>query len=215
MTHDLITLNAEAPDMFLDEIQDWLAIVQDVPISKSALHENIHDCGITYKKLRKAAAEQNPEEQAAWKMQMQTNWVASQCIMIDESSKDDRTIFRRYGRALTGHRAVIPANFVRGDRYSIVAALGIEGYIAMRIVPGSVDGDEVFDFIVNEVVSPRNYLLFSGAATSDSGPPSRLGEVDSSRVESSRVRHDSERLLSRTQVKLSRLESLESSLVYR
>ncbi|KAJ7105262.1 hypothetical protein C8R44DRAFT_531000, partial [Mycena epipterygia] len=24
MTHDLITLNGEAPEMFLDEIQDWL-----------------------------------------------------------------------------------------------------------------------------------------------------------------------------------------------
>jgi hypothetical protein len=54
----------------------------------------------------------------------------------------------------------------------------------------------------------------SVAATSDSGPPSRLGEVDSSRVESSHV-HDSDRLLSRTQVDLSRLESLESTLVYR
>lgn len=65
MTHDLITLNDEAPDMFLDEIQDWPAIAQDVAISKSALHDNIRDCGITYKKLRKAAAEQNPEERAA------------------------------------------------------------------------------------------------------------------------------------------------------
>ncbi|KAJ7786996.1 hypothetical protein B0H14DRAFT_2629886 [Mycena olivaceomarginata] len=54
----------------------------------------------------------------------------------------------------------------------------------------------------------------SVAATSDSGPPSRLGEVDASRVESSHA-HDFNRLLSRTQVNLSRLESLESTLVYR
>ncbi|KAJ3826961.1 hypothetical protein F5880DRAFT_1450822, partial [Lentinula raphanica] len=58
---------------------------------------------------------------------------------IDETSKDDRTIYRHYGRAISGQRAVIPANFVRGDRYSFVAALGIEGYAAIRVVPGSLD----------------------------------------------------------------------------
>ncbi|KAJ7301993.1 hypothetical protein DFH08DRAFT_826990 [Mycena albidolilacea] len=57
-------------------------------------------------------------------------------------------------------------------------------------------------------------VLFSVTVTSDSGLASRLGEVDSSRVESSHA-HDSDRLLSRTQVDLSRLESLESTLVYR
>jgi hypothetical protein len=69
--------------------------------------------------------------------------------MIDESSKDNRTIFRRYGQAPTGHKVVIPANSVCGERYSIVAAMGIEGYIATRVVPGSVDSDEFFDFSVN------------------------------------------------------------------
>ncbi|KAJ7105263.1 hypothetical protein C8R44DRAFT_528567, partial [Mycena epipterygia] len=37
-------------------------------------------------------------------------------------------------------------------RYSIVAALGIDGYVATRVVLGSVDGDEFFDFIVNDVL---------------------------------------------------------------
>ena len=57
MTHDLVTLIEEAPEAFLDEIQDWLALVHDVGISQSALHENIWDCGLTYKMLWKAAAE--------------------------------------------------------------------------------------------------------------------------------------------------------------
>ena len=36
-THDLVTLVDEAPEMFLDEIQDWLAIVHEVDISRSTL----------------------------------------------------------------------------------------------------------------------------------------------------------------------------------
>ncbi|THU77295.1 hypothetical protein K435DRAFT_620341, partial [Dendrothele bispora CBS 962.96] len=36
-------------------------------------------------------------------------------------------------------------------RWSMVAALGVEGYSAVRVVPGSVDGDEFFDFIVADL----------------------------------------------------------------
>ena len=43
-------------------------------------------------------------------------------------------------------------NFVCGDCYSILAAMSIEGYMGTHIVPGSVDGDKFFDFIVNVIV---------------------------------------------------------------
>ncbi|KIL63075.1 hypothetical protein M378DRAFT_43789, partial [Amanita muscaria Koide BX008] len=76
MTHDLVTLIEEAPETFLDEIQDWLALVHDVGISQSALHENIRDCGLTYKMLRKAAAERDDEARREWKTEMQQNWIA-------------------------------------------------------------------------------------------------------------------------------------------
>lgn len=35
----------------------------------------------------------------------------------------------------------------------MVAAMSIDGYIACHVVPGSVNGDEFFNFVVNEVVS--------------------------------------------------------------
>ena len=57
MTHDLYTLLQEAPEMYLSEIQDWIALAYEVHISKSALHTNILDAGITFKLLHRAAAE--------------------------------------------------------------------------------------------------------------------------------------------------------------
>ena len=59
ITHDLYTLIEDAPDMFLDEIQDWLALAHDARLSKTTLFENICDAGISYKLLRKAAAERD------------------------------------------------------------------------------------------------------------------------------------------------------------
>jgi hypothetical protein len=79
--------------------------------------------------------------------------VAEQVIAADESSQDDGTIFRRWGRAPWGHQASIDADFVRGECFNIAAAISVNGYVATRVVPGSVDGDEFFEFIVEDVVS--------------------------------------------------------------
>ncbi|KAF8234699.1 hypothetical protein L208DRAFT_1260391, partial [Tricholoma matsutake] len=57
-----------------------------------------------------------------------------------------------YRQAPHGQCATIPADFVCGDHYSILAAMSVEGYVGTHIVPGSVDGDEFFDFIVNKIV---------------------------------------------------------------
>lgn len=59
MTHDLYTLLEEAPNLYLDEIQEWLAAAHDIGISVSALHQNMEDAGISYKLLRKAAVERD------------------------------------------------------------------------------------------------------------------------------------------------------------
>ena len=160
MTHDLYTLLSEAPDMYLDEIQDWIALAYEVGISKCSLFRNIRDAGVTYKLLRKAAAERDEDARQEWKDDVNAHFTAVQMVFIDETSKDDRTIYRHYGRAPNGQRATIRANFVRGDRYSMVAALSLDGYEALRVVPGSVDGEEFLDFIIHDVVRA---LPFSNA----------------------------------------------------
>jgi len=58
-THDLIILLEEALEMYLDEIQDWVAISRELSISKSTLDLMIRDLGISYKLFSKAAAERD------------------------------------------------------------------------------------------------------------------------------------------------------------
>jgi hypothetical protein len=62
-------------------------------------------------------------------------------------------IYYHYGYAPAGHRATIHANFVRGECYSMVAALSIDRYKAMVVVLESVDGESFYNFIVDDVVS--------------------------------------------------------------
>ncbi len=79
--------------MFLQEIQEWIGIVHDTPISISSLHQNLRDAGLTYKLLRKAAAERDEALRQQWMDHARNHWLASQIIVVDESSKDDRTIY--------------------------------------------------------------------------------------------------------------------------
>jgi transposase len=112
MTHDLYTLLEEAPEMYLSEIQDWIALAYKVCISKSALHMNIRDAGLSFKLLCKVAAECDEDLQQEWKQDVNTHFIASQMVFVDETSKDDRTIYWHYGHSVIRNRTHLSANFV-------------------------------------------------------------------------------------------------------
>ena len=149
----------ESPSLLLDEIGEWLAIYHDQPISTTALYDNLKDLGLTYKCLKRIAAEQDDAYCADWLHNMTSNYTADQLVFLDESSKDDRAILRRYGWAIKGQHAIENVSLNRGIRYSILPALTVDGYMAVRVVKGSIDGAEFFDFILNDVVSLHGYVL--------------------------------------------------------
>jgi transposase len=73
MMHNLYTLLEEAPEMYLSEIQDWIALAYEVQISKAALHRNNLDASITYKLLCKAAAERDEDLWQEWKQDIKAS----------------------------------------------------------------------------------------------------------------------------------------------
>ena len=60
----------------------------------------VQDIGMTHKALQIAAAERDEVACTAWRAAIQENLVAQQCITINESSKDDWTIYWDYGHAI-------------------------------------------------------------------------------------------------------------------
>ena len=81
----------------------------------------------------------------------------SEFVVLDETSKNEHTWARTHGRSLSGERAQLEDVFVWGDRFSLLAALTIEGYMAVRVVEGFFDAHEFLDFVQEEVVH-RTYL---------------------------------------------------------
>jgi hypothetical protein len=116
------TIYESDPDLYLDELVLWLALHHDIVISVSALQENLQKARLTRKLLHKIAVERDEELRQQWRnMIAGDDFLAdgSQFICLDETSKNERTYARRYGRALSGERAELKDVFVRGDRYSL------------------------------------------------------------------------------------------------
>jgi transposase len=91
--HEMLSkVNAE-PWMFLDEIQEWVTLTTEKAISPQRIHQILRDVGFTFKILRKQAAECNEDWRAEFRLWSRENLTVSQIIAIDESSKDDRTLF--------------------------------------------------------------------------------------------------------------------------
>jgi len=149
----LYDLIAESPELYLDEIAEYLALYHDLPISTTALHDNLAELGLTWKIMRRAALERDDALRAAWLEDTLLRYTADEMVFLDESSKDRHTIFRKYGRSPQGTRPVIQRLQDRGTRYSILPAITVDGYVAVRVVEGSVDGTEFFDFVLNDLVS--------------------------------------------------------------
>lgn len=56
--------------------------------------------------------------------------IRSHILWIDKTSKDDQTVYRHFGHSIISTHAIIPANFICGVQYSLVAAFGLGGYAA-------------------------------------------------------------------------------------
>lgn len=147
------------PDSYLDELVWWLAIHHDIAISRSALYKTLTQAGLTHKLLQKIASERNEGIREEWRAMVDGEFLGTgdEFVFVDETSKNDHTCSRRYGYAPSGTRAQIRGAFVRGDRYSLAAALTKEGYIAARAIPGSFDSTEFYNFIVEDVVSTQSF----------------------------------------------------------
>ncbi|KAF8573627.1 hypothetical protein K439DRAFT_1555387 [Ramaria rubella] len=72
--HSLVELIEWSPEMYLDELQDWLALEHDILVGITTLDRNIHEAGLTYKLLQRAAGERDEEARAAWRADMQANF---------------------------------------------------------------------------------------------------------------------------------------------
>jgi len=148
----LLRLARHKPSRFLDEYAHRLELYRFLPVSLATLHRTFKRAGLSVKRLQKLASERDPLRRADFIRQM-AQYVPMQLLFLDETSKDDRTYARLWGRSPRGLPAEEHNPFVRKRRFSMVATLALdEGIIAARVVEGSYHRDTYMEYLRDDVV---------------------------------------------------------------
>ena len=79
-------------------------------------------------------------------------YTADMMVFSDESGYNRDTLARRLGWGLLGRRATRPFFFVRGQKYTIEAALTINGFLAYRIQTGAMNSDHYYNWVEQDLV---------------------------------------------------------------
>nr|CAG8519384.1 14370_t:CDS:2 [Entrophospora candida] len=130
----LVTQN---PDFYLDELVVEMTKKSGKEVSVATLCRSLKYCGITRKKITKAAKERNE-------------------LVCDESSKDERSISCSYGYSFRNQPINQKVVFICGKRFTILPALTLEGYIALDIMEGNCTKERFQSFILAQILPLMN-----------------------------------------------------------
>ncbi|KAJ7186359.1 hypothetical protein B0H12DRAFT_965175, partial [Mycena haematopus] len=95
-TKFMIALIEHTPDIYLDEIQEYLQIQHDMDISLTTISRTLHRLGYGSKKLSKQAAERCADARRDFLMKI-GNEPADHIVCADESAVNILTSYRRNG----------------------------------------------------------------------------------------------------------------------
>jgi transposase len=149
--HYLVRLVNARPDWFLDELLDLLETNRFISIHFTTIFRTLERANVSRKKLKAIAAERNETLRATYVYRM-GQYTPDQLCFLDETSKDERTQKRSYGRSQRGKRAVMKQVFVRGRRVTAVGCLTLDGIIAGHVVEGSLVRNTYLEFLEHSVV---------------------------------------------------------------
>lgn len=139
------------PAAFLDEVQDYVSDSLGLDVSLATLSRTLRRLAISNKAIAKTALERDELVRAMW----EAEWGEldkNDIVWLDESSVDDITNQRIRGWAEIGRPCVRRETFIRGQRYSILPALSVDGIVALDIFEGSVTKERFIEFLQSQLV---------------------------------------------------------------
>jgi hypothetical protein len=98
-------------------------------------------------------------------------WKAEQLIFLDESGINAQSGQRLYGRSVKGKVARLVVPFGRGENFTVLPAMTVDGYIACNIYQGAVTSEMFRNFVQNDLLplctpfpGPRSVIIMDNAS---------------------------------------------------
>ena len=99
-----------------------------------------------------------------------TAWKAEELVFVDESAANERSADRKYGWAPLGKTPIQTRLAKRSQRWSILPAITMHGYLVWDMVQASYTTESFNDFIINQVLplcspypGPRSFIIMDNA----------------------------------------------------
>jgi len=160
----LLTLIERTPDIYLDELVEELQRQHNISVSVATMSRTLKLLGLTNKRLSKHAEERCEETRRAFQFAI-SDEPPERLVFVDECAVNILTTYRLNGWSMKGRRSNKRALFGRGNRYSVLPALSLEGIIYATIKQGSFDGEAFITFLrgllprMNPYPAPNSVLV--------------------------------------------------------
>jgi len=152
----LLELLVGDADYYLEELQYQLLVEFEIYPSTSTISRYIKSRAFSRKRLQRHAAQRDSSARAAYWLEMGV-FGAEQLIFVDESAANERSAERKWGFSPRGLPATVSRTLHRSQRWSILPALTIDGYIGQTLITqGSVTGDLFYSWLRDALLPQCN-----------------------------------------------------------
>jgi len=140
------------PTCYLDEMQAFLYDDYDVKVSTQTLDRELQAMRWSRKAASKAARERHEGLRRAFRARCQQIYQPDQIICLDESACNERTGDRKYGWSEVNTACDVSYSAKRSERWSLLPAMDVDGYLAHTIFQGAITAELLEDFVANQVL---------------------------------------------------------------
>ena len=160
----IVGLLTRRHSIYLDEIQEQLRNERGVSVSVATLMRALCRLHYSHKSVSVRVLERNDLLRSAFMNKIADEVTNPDMLMfVDEAARNKRTSGRTKGWSLVGKRCVQRRCFGRGQRFSILPILTLDGIITYDIIPGSVTSEQLLQFLRELVV--RGFVYTFGYLT--------------------------------------------------
>jgi len=162
-------LVADHPEMYLDEIKLQLAQLRQKIVSVRTVWRTMKSLGFHRRKLEIQAYEASMSKQAEFILKVSA-YETNQLVFVDETHSNRRSLERKYGWALRGQKPMKRGVYLRGKKYSSVAAMCSQGLLSYHTRRGAFNSVSFTEFIETFVVpemfqfpGPKSVIVLDNA----------------------------------------------------
>ena len=138
---------------YVDEVQGQLRTERGVFISITTLLRALRRLHYSRKVISARALERDDLRRSAFMNRIADEVTNPDMLMfVDEAARNKKTSARSKGWSLVGKRCMQRRCFGRGERFSILPILTLDGIITYDIIPGSVTSERFLQFLRELVV---------------------------------------------------------------